>query len=95
MKSFFFSQAYVKEHHTTGLVWNPAGGAASTAPSAGGPPPPPPGPPLPPPPPPPGWDVSKKVFFLKLHRIDNISECFVLAFQMMCSTIFREKDLPI
>jgi len=44
-------QAYVKQHHTTGLAWNPKGGAVSTAMSA---PPPPPGPPLPPPPPPPG-----------------------------------------
>jgi len=42
-------QAYVKEYHTTGLVWNPSGGKAAAAP-----PPPPPGAPLPPPPPPPG-----------------------------------------
>jgi len=42
-------QAYVKEYHTTGLVWNPSGGKAAAAP-----PPPPSGAPLPPPPPPPG-----------------------------------------
>jgi len=45
-------QSYVKQYHTTGLVWNAKGGDASAAGSAGGPPPPP-GPPLPPPPPPP------------------------------------------
>ena len=40
-------QAYVKQHHTTGLVWNPKGGEAkqSNGPAAGGPPPPPPPPP--------------------------------------------------
>ncbi len=47
--------AYIKEHHTTGLKWNPKGGdwqsasapssAPKSAPSSGGPPPPPPGPP--------------------------------------------------
>lgn len=42
----------MKQHHTTGLVWNPKGAAVMTAMSGG--PPPPPGPPLPPPPPPPG-----------------------------------------
>jgi len=42
-------QAYVKQHHTTGLVWNPKG-VEAVAPSggAGGPPPPPAGPPPPP-----------------------------------------------
>jgi len=45
-------QSYVKQHHTTGLVWNPQGGAAP-APSAGGAPPPPPAGPPPPPGPPP------------------------------------------
>ena len=39
-----YFKAYVKEHHTTGLVWNPAGGVASATPSSGAPPPPP-GPP--------------------------------------------------
>ncbi|XP_077518009.1 adenylyl cyclase-associated protein 1 isoform X1 [Amblyomma americanum] len=46
-------QAFVKEHHLTGLVWNPRGGDAAAAfagtrgaaPAAGGPPPPPPPPP--------------------------------------------------
>ena len=49
-------QAYVKQHHTTGLVWNPKGGDARALGGAGGPPAPPSGggPPAPPPPPPPG-----------------------------------------
>lgn len=37
-------QKYIRQYHTTGLVWS-----GKTAPSAGGPPPPPPG--MPPPPP--------------------------------------------
>lgn len=44
---------YIKDHHTTGVSWNPQGGdAAASKPSAGkgAPPPPPPGPPPPPPP---------------------------------------------
>nr|XP_022334187.1 adenylyl cyclase-associated protein 1-like isoform X3 [Crassostrea virginica] len=49
--------AYIKEFHTTGLVWNPQGGdAGDISGSAGGAPaPPPPGPP--PPPPPPAFDA--------------------------------------
>jgi len=55
-------QAYVKQFHTIGLVWNKAGEDAiaisktpsEPKPSSGAPPPPPPsGPPAPPPPPPP------------------------------------------
>jgi len=55
-------QAYVKQFHTTGLVWNKTGEDAiavsktpsQPTPTAGAPPPPPPpGPPAPPPPPPP------------------------------------------
>ncbi|MCO5613787.1 hypothetical protein L7F22_068065 [Adiantum nelumboides] len=52
-------KAYVMQHHTTGLQWNPRGGDASTfsapsaAPASGAPPPPPPpAPPAAPPPPP-------------------------------------------
>uniref|UniRef100_A0A8B9LE60 C-CAP/cofactor C-like domain-containing protein n=1 Tax=Astyanax mexicanus TaxID=7994 RepID=A0A8B9LE60_ASTMX len=46
-------QTYIKQHHTTGLVWNKTGPVASasgapSAPSGGAPPPPPPGPPPPP-----------------------------------------------
>jgi len=55
-------QVYVKDHHTTGLVWNPKGvDAKSLAKSSPPPPPPAGGPPLPPPPPPPGLfdDVGK------------------------------------
>ncbi len=59
--------AYVKQHHTTGLVWNAKGGdarslmaqsgpVAPSGPSAGGG-----GPPLPPPPPPPGLFDDIKV----------------------------------
>ncbi len=59
-------QAYVKQHHTTGLVWNARGGEArslmgpaarAAAASAGG------GPPAPPPPPPPGMmaDALKNI----------------------------------
>ncbi len=43
-------QAYVKEHHTTGVSWNPKGNVLepskiSNGPSSFGPPPPPPPPP--------------------------------------------------
>jgi len=61
-------QAYAKQFHTTGLVWNKNGEDAiivaktpsqtKAAPAAAGapPPPPPPGPPAPPPPPPPATE---------------------------------------
>jgi len=55
-------QAYVKQFHTTGLVWNPKGADWQTvmpaAASAGGPPPPPAAPAGPPPPPIGGLDLS-------------------------------------
>ena len=56
-------QAYVKQNHTTGLVWNPRGGDAKALGGASAPAPPAGGPPLPPPPPPPGLmdDVIKGV----------------------------------
>ncbi|KAI4871827.1 hypothetical protein NFI96_016384 [Prochilodus magdalenae] len=46
-------QTYIKQHHTTGLVWSKSGPVASasgapSAPSGGAAPPPPPGPPPPP-----------------------------------------------
>ncbi|KAI1901768.1 hypothetical protein AGOR_G00037800 [Albula goreensis] len=46
-------QAYIKQHHTTGLSWSKTGPVASASavgacPAAGGAPPPPPGPPPPP-----------------------------------------------
>uniref|UniRef100_A0A914WNB2 C-CAP/cofactor C-like domain-containing protein n=1 Tax=Plectus sambesii TaxID=2011161 RepID=A0A914WNB2_9BILA len=57
-------QTYVRQAHTTGLVWNSAPGSAPSGGSAsGGPPPPPAGGPPPPPPPvlPPGlFDTSAK-----------------------------------
>lgn len=43
-------QAFVKQHYTTGLTWNPKGGNAMSSGGAGGAP----SAPLPPPPPPPG-----------------------------------------
>ncbi|KAI9021989.1 adenylate cyclase associated N terminal-domain-containing protein [Hyaloraphidium curvatum] len=64
-------QSYVKQHHTTGLAWNPKGGdakpgAAAPAPepaaapaAAAAPPPPPAGGPPPPPPPPPADYLDK------------------------------------
>ena len=40
-------QAYIKQHHTTGLTWNPKGGNPvdnlKTPPTGSGAPPPPPG----------------------------------------------------
>ncbi|KAK2836512.1 hypothetical protein Q7C36_014381 [Tachysurus vachellii] len=49
-------QTYIKQHHTTGLVWSksgPVASASSAAPSGGAAPPPPPGPP------PPAADLDK------------------------------------
>ncbi|XP_066124417.1 adenylyl cyclase-associated protein 2 [Saccopteryx bilineata] len=46
-------QAYIKEHHTTGLTWSKTGPVASAAALSPGPGLPPPPPPLPPPGPPP------------------------------------------
>lgn len=45
-------QAFVKEHHLTGLVWNPRGGNAMAMAGTGAAPAAPAGPPPPPPPPP-------------------------------------------
>ncbi|XP_063810162.1 adenylyl cyclase-associated protein 1 [Pseudophryne corroboree] len=82
-------QAYIKEHHTTGLSWKRTGpkvGSATSAPSAplaprAGPPPPPPGGPPPPPPPPPvsasapGDDsVSRSQLFAELNQGENITK---------------------
>jgi len=62
-------QAYVKEYHTTGLVWNPSGGKASAAP------PPPPGAPLPPPPPPPGGlDLSAPAHNPRADLLDALNQ---------------------
>ncbi|CAI9586040.1 unnamed protein product [Staurois parvus] len=80
-------QAYIKEHHTTGLSWRktgPKAGGASLAPSApaaprAGPPPPPGGPPPPPPPPAPtsapGDDsISRSQLFAELNQGANITK---------------------
>ncbi|XP_075709177.1 adenylyl cyclase-associated protein 1 [Rhinoderma darwinii] len=78
-------QAYIKEHHTTGLSWRktgPKAGPTTTAPSAPsapkvGPPPPPGGPPPPPPPAPasaPSDDsVSRSQLFAELNQGENIT----------------------
>ena len=70
-------QAYVKQFHTTGLVWNKTGEdamvvakSAPTPGSAAPPPPPPPGPPAPPPPPPPMETTSNGVENQKSARAD-------------------------
>ncbi|KAM9321564.1 adenylyl cyclase-associated protein 1 [Gastrophryne carolinensis] len=82
-------QAYIKEHHTTGLSWRKTGpkvGSAASAPSApapsraGPPPPPPPGGPPPPPPPPasgsaPADDsVTRSQLFAQLNQGENITK---------------------
>ncbi|KAM3934174.1 adenylyl cyclase-associated protein 1 isoform 1-T4 [Leptodactylus fuscus] len=79
-------QAYIKEHHTTGLSWRQTGpkagpsAAAPSAPSAPkvGPPPPPPGGPPPPPPPPPVAAQSddseaRSQLFAQLNQGENIT----------------------
>ncbi|XP_069827505.1 adenylyl cyclase-associated protein 1 [Dendropsophus ebraccatus] len=81
-------QAYIKEHHTTGLNWRktgPKAGPAASAPSApaapkvGAPPPPPPGGPPPPPPPAPASDpsddtVGRSQLFAQLNQGENITK---------------------
>ena len=79
-------QAYVKQFHTTGLVWNKSGedamvvakqttshGAAPPAPPSAGPPPPPPGPPAPPPPPP--ADTAKSS---RAELLDSLNQAGIL-----------------
>ena len=78
-------QVYVKQYHTTGLVWNPKGGDAkaasksSTNGTSGGPPAPPP----PPPPPPPGLfddvqedsqDKARNALFDDLNKGEAVSK---------------------
>ncbi|XP_076457200.1 adenylyl cyclase-associated protein 1-like isoform X3 [Babylonia areolata] len=76
-------QDYIKQHHTTGVTWNPKGGEASAAPApppppAGGPPPPPP--PGPPPPPPPmapseggGAEDARAALFADLNKGEGVT----------------------
>ncbi|XP_037693371.1 adenylyl cyclase-associated protein 2-like [Choloepus didactylus] len=80
-------QAYIKEHHTTGLTWSKTGPVASTAlalsvlsPGPGLPPPPPP---LPPPGPPPLFDnegrkegssPSRSALFAQLNQGEAITK---------------------
>ncbi|CAH2222179.1 adenylyl cyclase-associated 1 isoform X2 [Pelobates cultripes] len=83
-------QAYIKEHHTTGLSWSktgPKAGSAPLAPSAPsapkvgpGPPPPPPGGPPPPPPPPSSAPsqaddtVTRSQLFAELNKGEDITK---------------------
>lgn len=67
-------QAYVKQFHTTGLVWS-----GKSAPSVAAPPPPPPG--CPPPPPiladiPPALDSSndRSALFAEINQGENITK---------------------
>ena len=73
-------QAYVKEHHTTGVSWNPRGGSFDSSkvssPSGGAPPPPPP-----PPPPVPSFDLfsdqsssNQDLILSKLQKELNVGE---------------------
>ncbi|XP_077152272.1 adenylyl cyclase-associated protein 1 [Ranitomeya variabilis] len=82
-------QAYIKEHHTTGLSWRktgPKAGPSTSAPSApsapkvGPPPPPPPGGPPPPPPPAPSSasapsddSQARSQLFAQLNQGENIT----------------------
>ncbi|XP_005993962.1 adenylyl cyclase-associated protein 1 [Latimeria chalumnae] len=75
-------QAYIKEHHTTGVAWNKTGPKAliaAAAPAVGAPPPPPPGGP---PPPPAGplnatqgdSSVSRSALFADLNQGDTVTK---------------------
>ncbi|KAG8451644.1 hypothetical protein GDO86_003729 [Hymenochirus boettgeri] len=79
-------QAYIKDHHTTGLSWKKTGPKATVAtsvpsapaaPKAGPPPPPPGGPPAPPPPTSPPSDdstVSRSELFAQLNQGEKITK---------------------
>ena len=73
-------QAYVKQFHTTGLVWNKAGeDAMAVAASVPGtaavpPPPPPPGPPAPPPPPPLDMESSNGSKSGRAELLDSLNQ---------------------
>ncbi|XP_053563275.1 adenylyl cyclase-associated protein 1 [Bombina bombina] len=75
-------QAYIKEHHTTGLSWKKSGPKAASAPCApppprAGPPPPPPGGPPPPPPSssaPSDDTLSRSQLFAQLNQGEKITK---------------------
>ncbi|MFH4980174.1 hypothetical protein AB6A40_006883 [Gnathostoma spinigerum] len=83
-------QQYVRQNHTTGLVWNSSPGArpptstvaggssATTAPAGGAPPPPPPPPPLPPPdllkPDSSGESSDRAALFAEINQGENITK---------------------
>lgn len=71
-------QQYIKQYHTTGLVWSGKG----SAPASGGAPPPPPMGGCPPPPPPPTFDMSnmsldagdeRSALFAEINQGENIT----------------------
>lgn len=79
-------QQYIKQYHTTGLVWSgkgaaPAGGAAPPPPPMGG---------CPPPPPPPTFDMSnmnlgegpddRSALFAEINQGENITKSKLFAF---------------
>lgn len=71
-------QQYIKQYHTTGLVWSGKG----AAPAAGAVPPPPPMGGCPPPPPPPTFDMSnmnldgdeRSALFAEINQGENITK---------------------
>lgn len=81
-------QAYVKQHHTTGLVWNAKGGdAKSLSGASGAVPRPPAGGPPPPPPPPAGLmedalknlnvnpeKTARNALFAELNQGENVTK---------------------
>lgn len=73
-------QAYIKQYHTTGIVWSGKTKATLNGNSAGAPPPPPPGG-LPPPPPMPTFDASaaasgeeRNALFAQINQGEDITK---------------------
>lgn len=73
-------QAYIKQYHTTGLVWSGKAEAAGPAKIGGAPPPPPPGCPPPPPVLPPldtlalGSDDDRSALFAQINQGEDITK---------------------
>lgn len=73
-------QAYIKQYHTTGLVWSGKGEAVAPIKSGGAPPPPPPGCPPPPPVLPPigdlsvGGDDERSALFAQINQGEDITK---------------------
>jgi adenylyl cyclase-associated protein len=73
-------QAYIKQYHTTGIVWSGKAKATLNGNAAGAPPPPPPGG-LPPPPPMPTFDASaaasgddRNALFAQINQGEDITK---------------------